>query len=318
MDSGAIAKILKGSGMAGLLKYAAQEGKGPDGGAPVIIDRWHIHGNTVREMTREFGRVRAVAGPGQHVLDVPFGWRTHDHAPPRETRAAYIADWARMMGYGDCPRVTFEHLDTENVNDHVCLLRVNGKGEVVSDSWDWVRSNRICGELDLKYGLQPENRHPGMEPVPDRVPGKMDRARDVFRSAVKKTRQEDGTWLDLQDALGQEGYEIVPISKNSGVIQGYGIRGPEEFWSPISKMNKAWTESRLKLGGQLADIRDQAEALAWIRSRPSLDEIEALEFSEPQHSEVTHEHELQPDPKPGQRPHPRAGGEAAPVPPGHH
>lgn len=271
---GVIADIHKGTGMSGLLRYVLRHGKGEAGGRPVVIDRHHIHGGDLRTVEREFALIRSIAGPGKHVLHVPFSWRPEE-CPDRETRADYVRRWAQRMGYGDCPYLVVEHRDTDIVHDHLALLRVDGKGEVVHDSFDFFRSSAVRDDLDREFGLRPERRI--RQDALDRPmgPGKWDRERALFREALDGSR----SWRDLREALAVRGADLVVTRKSGGEIQGIGIRTEDGGYAPASKMHRSWSYARLGkvLAGDLAELEDQAEALAWLRSRPSLDEIEGLD-----------------------------------------
>lgn len=267
---GVIAEQIKGRGMTGVLKYIFQAGKGPDGKRPVVIDRHHIHGSDLDTIGREFAVIRAIAGPGRHVLHVAFSWRPEE-CPSREERARYIREWTTRMGYGDCPCLVAEHLDTDITHDHLALLRVDGRGEVVRDSHDYCRSSHIRAELDREFGLRPE---PRFRDDPERPlgDGKKARAVEGFREALESAR----TWTDLRAGLAARGLDLVVTFKSGGEIQGIGVRDEAGGYSPASKLHRRWSYAHLdeRLEGDLAEDEARAEALAWLRARPSLDEAE--------------------------------------------
>ena len=231
---GVIASIYKGYGIGGCISYCLEEGKGLDGGVPVIIDRSFVEGDTVAELTRSFAPYRRIAGPGKDVWDVPFSWRRRE-LRDRATRIDYMNDWKRLMGLADCPSVAFEHHDADNnLNDHLVLLVMDGTGERVHQGWDRTRSNKICGELDAKYGLEPENRtrKTGDEieiDGPEIGPGgKLKLAKLQLESAIDRAKARDGTWAALDEELRRGGYELVPImhgkGKLAGQVKGIGVR----------------------------------------------------------------------------------------------
>ena len=206
---GVICAIYKGRGMRGLLLYCLAAGKGQDEGMPKIIGASYVEGETPEELSRSFGQYRRVAGPGKDVWDVPFSYR-REEAPDALTREAYAQEWIQRMGLGDCPWALIEHQDAEkNINDHLVLLGVNGKGERVHQAWDWTRSNRICGDLDEKYGLRPENRTKRVE---DRVidptapGGKQGLATIHFASSLDRAKAAGGSWRALDAELRRGGY----------------------------------------------------------------------------------------------------------------
>lgn len=265
---GVIAAIYKGTGMGGLQRYLFEEGKGPDGGRPRVLDLSFVEGDSAAELTRSFGVYRRIAGEGKDVWDVAFSWR-REEAPARAVRVAYVQDWKHRMGLEDCPSVLVEHQDAPvNINDHLALLAVDGKGRRVHQAFDWNRSNKICGELDLKYGLTPENRTKRLEDPeldPFKVMGKRDLAALHFQGALARAKAAGNTWKALAGELLRGGYELYVVihqkGKLQGLVKGIGARSLTDQRASFdgSALSRKWSyQGLLKHYGIEGDIREIA------------------------------------------------------------
>ena len=252
---GVIASIYKGTGIGGALLYVLAQDKGPDQGKPRILGASYVEGETAEELSRSFGQYRRIAGPGKDVWDVPFSYR-REEAPDPLTREAYAQEWIQRMGLGDCPWVLVEHQDAErNINDHLVLLAVDGKGQRVHQAWDWTRSNRICGELDQRFGLMPENRTKRVEDLvltPDAPGGKLELAALQFGAALDRAKAAGGSWRALDQELRRGGYELVVIThekgKLAGQVKGIGVRDlvDEGNYFNGSELSRKWSYGKLQ------------------------------------------------------------------------
>jgi hypothetical protein len=60
------------------------------------------------------------------------------------------------MGLAGCSFVAFQHHDTHHPHIHLVVCRVHPvRKKVVSDSWDFFRSARVCRDLERRYALTP-------------------------------------------------------------------------------------------------------------------------------------------------------------------
>jgi hypothetical protein len=69
----------------------------------------------------------------------------------REMAEAYM----REMGYGHQPYVVFKHTDIDRSHIHIVSVCVDEQGKKISDSFEKMRSMKVCRELERKYGLLP-------------------------------------------------------------------------------------------------------------------------------------------------------------------
>jgi len=66
------------------------------------------------------------------------------------------------MGYGDQPFVVFKHTDIDRSHIHIVSVAVDEHGKKISDTFEKIRSMKICRELEKKFGLisAVEKQHP--------------------------------------------------------------------------------------------------------------------------------------------------------------
>lgn len=142
-----IAKLVKGRGFRGALDYDLKQEKGR------VIDT-NMAGRTPRELAAEFGEIRRLrpkvdkavlhvslsAAPGEKLSDAQW----------REIGQRYL----QGMGFKDNQFLITRHTDTDHEHIHILANRITFGGEVVSDSLDYSRQERIVREIERQYQLE--------------------------------------------------------------------------------------------------------------------------------------------------------------------
>ncbi|MFI3293410.1 MAG: conjugal transfer protein MobB [Rikenellaceae bacterium] len=67
-------------------------------------------------------------------------------------------EYMEKMGYGAQPYVIYKHNDIERGHIHIVTLNVDSTGKKISDSNNYHRNNKVCREIEQKYGLNPAER----------------------------------------------------------------------------------------------------------------------------------------------------------------
>lgn len=144
-----IAKQIKGKDFYGVLAYNEKKvGQGQG----YVLDTNITYGKTI-EMTREFNLVRQLrprlVKAVYHVsLNLPHTDKMNDK---EFTSLAW--DYLHGMGFDDNQYIVYRHVDQEHQHIHIIANRVKLSGNVVSDSNDYKRSERVVRMLEKKYGL---------------------------------------------------------------------------------------------------------------------------------------------------------------------
>jgi len=142
-----IGKISKGSGFRGCLYYVL----GRTGAE--IIDT-NMDGDSPRSLANEFAISRQLRPKlNQVVCHVALSLRPEEHLNNASWQIA-IAQYLKEMGFTNNQYVAVKHTDKEN-HEHIHLVtsRVRMDGSVVSDSWDWTRSQDVIRKLEQNFGL---------------------------------------------------------------------------------------------------------------------------------------------------------------------
>ncbi len=70
-----------------------------------------------------------------------------------ETFNALAENYMQEMGYGDQPYVVFKHTDNERTHIHIVSVCVDEYGKRISDSFEKVRSMKVCRKLEKQFKL---------------------------------------------------------------------------------------------------------------------------------------------------------------------
>ncbi|WP_394755238.1 relaxase/mobilization nuclease domain-containing protein [Rhodoferax sp.] len=165
-----ISKIIKGTGMQGLVSYAM------NGDHRAIIGG-NLAGRTPRHLSKEFGQFRKLRPSlSRAVAHLMLSAAPED--PPLDAEAwNLIADiFLKDLGYQSCPHVIFRHNDTGHDHIHIACLRIGPDGKTVPDSNDRFKAERSLARIEEQFGLRRVNlvkkkRQPKtkQEPVPPDV-----------------------------------------------------------------------------------------------------------------------------------------------------
>ncbi|WP_103670749.1 relaxase/mobilization nuclease domain-containing protein [Pseudanabaena sp. BC1403] len=142
-----IGKIIKGKSFQGCLSYvmgktgAAVVGMNMDGKDPYsLANEFSLSWQLRPKLNYKVCHVILSLSPEEHLNN--DAWQTA------------IAQYLKEMGFTNNQYVAVKHTDKEN-HEHIHLVtsRVRMDGSVVSDSWDWTRSQDIIRKLEQDFGL---------------------------------------------------------------------------------------------------------------------------------------------------------------------
>ena len=142
-----IGKIIKGRGFRGCLSYVLEKT-----GAEIIDT--NMDGDSPRSLATEFSLSRQLRPMlNQVVCHVSLSLSPDEHLNNASWQQV-IAQYLKDMDFSNNQYVAVKHTDTAN-HEHVHLVtsRVKMDGSVVSDSWDWTRSQESIRKLEKDFGL---------------------------------------------------------------------------------------------------------------------------------------------------------------------
>lgn len=141
-----IAKMIKGRGFRGVLDYALH----PDKGYMLCSN---MAGQTPRELATEFGQIRNLRPNLKKVVcHVSIALMPSESLTDDEWRD--VADeYLQQMGFANSQYVAVKHTGTEHPHIHLIINRIDIDGQVVSDSHDYKRQEKVMRGLEQKYNL---------------------------------------------------------------------------------------------------------------------------------------------------------------------
>ena len=146
-----ISKIIKGTGMEGVVSYAM------DGDHRVIIGG-NLAGRTPRQLSKEFGQFRKLR-PSLERAVAHLMLSAAPEDPPLDAQAwnRIVDIFLKDLGYQSCPHVIFRHNDTGNDHIHIACLRIGPDGKTVPDSNDRFKAERSLARIEEQFGLRRVN-----------------------------------------------------------------------------------------------------------------------------------------------------------------
>ncbi|TLP79242.1 relaxase/mobilization nuclease domain-containing protein [Maribacter sp. ACAM166] len=144
-----IAKQIKGKDFYGVLAYNEKK---VEQGMGYVLDTNITIGKTVH-MTQEFNIVRQLRPRlGKAVYHVSLNLPYEDSLSDKQFTSLGM-DYLKGMGFDDNQYIMYRHQDQEHEHIHIIANRVKFSGELVSDSKDYERSERLVRKLELNYSL---------------------------------------------------------------------------------------------------------------------------------------------------------------------
>ena len=210
-----IAKIMKGSGFKGVINYILDLKKGTE-----LIDSSGVRTDRVSHIIQSFidqtdlnPRVDKVVG------HISLSFSAQDS--PRlsnEWLVKVAREYMEKMGVKDTQYIIGRHFDKEHPRIHIAFNRINNKGKTISDRNDRFRSEKICKELTIKYGLYFAG---GKEQVKEYRLKEPDKTKYEIYQALKTEIARCRDWETLLSRLEKQDIDVrFKYKGNSQEVQG--------------------------------------------------------------------------------------------------
>ena len=210
-----IAKIMKGSGFKGVINYILDLKKGTE-----LIDSSGVRTDRVSHIIQSFidqtdlnPRVDKVVG------HISLSFSAQDS--PRlsnEWLVKVAREYMEKMGVKDTQYIIGRHFDKEHPHIHIAFNRINNKGKTISDRNDRFRSEKICKELTIKYGLYFAG---GKEQVKEHRLKEPDKTKYEIYQALKAEIARCRDWTTLLSHLEKQDIGVrFKYKGNSQEVQG--------------------------------------------------------------------------------------------------
>ncbi|UOY04977.1 relaxase/mobilization nuclease domain-containing protein [Muricauda sp. SCSIO 64092] len=194
-----LAKQIKGKDFYGLLAYNEKKVENDQG---YVLDCGISH-DTVVNMTKEFNMVRQLRPNLEKVVyHVSLNLPLMDNLGDSEF-ANLGFDYLQGMGFDSNQYIMYRHTDTNHEHIHIIANRVKYSGEVVSDSRDYQRSEKLVRKLEIKYGLS-QVESPVLKQKAGITQQEIEKAIRTGKAPIKLVLQQriDGAMIRSNDVQG--------------------------------------------------------------------------------------------------------------------
>ena len=141
-----------------------------------------------------------------------------------ETLTQIAKEYMEALGYGNQPYIVFKHNDIAREHIHIVSLRVDSRGQKISDKFEKRRSKKITNALERKFGLIPISK--------------------VTDKAMKETPKIDTTQGNIKE-------QVANVARM--VLKHYHFCSLGELNAILSKYNLAVEEVKTEFRGKKYD-----------------------------------------------------------------
>ena len=220
-----IAKQVKGKSFRGVLNYLHEkEGSRIIGG--------NMAGDNPRVMSAEFAVSRQLNPRlSKAVYHSSLSLPKTEHLDD-DTWSAIAEEYLGGMGFGESQYVVYRHSDKDHDHVHIVASRIRiTDGTTVSDSWDYVRSEKLVRELEHKYELTPTisskqklqcGQTTGEQRLIDRT-GESS-VRKELTSAIDRQTDRAVSMPELINRLKEQGVDARISITRTGLIKGISYK----------------------------------------------------------------------------------------------
>ena len=145
-----IAKIMKGSGFKGVINYILDPKKGTE-----LIDCSGVRTESISHIVQSFiDQTELNPRVGKVVGHISLSFSAQDSPKlSNEWMTKVAREYMEKMGIKDTQYIIGRHFDKEHPHVHIAFNRIDNNGKTISDRNDRFRSEKICKELTVRYGL---------------------------------------------------------------------------------------------------------------------------------------------------------------------
>ena len=196
-----IAKIVKGTSFRGCVQYVT----GKDEAKILASDGVLLGsvGNIADSFEYQRGLNPRCSKPVGHIA---LSFKSEDKEKLTDEMMAKIArEYMELMGIKDTQFILVRHHNTANPHCHLVYNRVDNNGRIISDKFEWKRSEKIVKHLKDKYGLTYSD---GKGQTRTERLHYTERTKFEIQNAVKTALQASRTWRQFTESLRQQGVEV--------------------------------------------------------------------------------------------------------------
>ncbi len=253
-----IAKIGRGNHLKGVLLYNYEKVEKDQGN----IIHWHkmmesITGKfTIPLLERSFEPYLIANNKTEKpILHISLNPNPKDVVSD-ETFNALAENYMQEIGYGDQPYVVFKHTDTERAHIHIVSVCVDEYGKRISDSFEKVRSMKVCRKLEKQFKLTSAIGKKEKKDIPiQKVNAKTDNLKQQIASVLTFVN-ENYNYQTFGEYNALLSFFNITSQEVRGIIHGKEKRGLVYFATDSlgKKVSNPFKSSRLSQPVGLADL----------------------------------------------------------------
>jgi len=210
-----IAKIVKGGSFSGVIKYILDSAKNTE-----LLNSEGVRLRDIDSIIKSFEmQTKLNSRVSKPVYHISLNFSAQDRGMlSNELMTQIASEYMIGMGLVDTQFIIGKHNDKEHPHLHIACNTVNNHGRTISDRNDRFRSEKICKELTLKYGLYFAQ---GKENVKEDRLKEPDKTKYEIYNVLKNNVPNCQNWKELINRIKIEGVDTQLIYKgNTAVVQG--------------------------------------------------------------------------------------------------
>nr|HRC87094.1 relaxase/mobilization nuclease domain-containing protein [Thermoanaerobaculia bacterium] len=141
--------------------------------------------------------------------------------------AEIVSFYLERMGYAEAPSLAYLHEDTAHKHIHIVTTPTTFRGEAISESWDWPRSERVAREIEERWQLR-RVASSKLAPRKDLSRGELAAAertgeapaRKVFQNEIAETALRAKTFLEFLARVEARGFSVRVRLASTGELAG--------------------------------------------------------------------------------------------------
>lgn len=270
-----IGKLLKGRGARGLAEYllGSHDHNGELRDSVEVIGGT-FSGTNAREIAAEFGALHQLRPTlGVHVMHMSLRLPPDERPVSNDEFAAIARHWAEGMGIEGYSVI--RHGDD---HVHIAASRIRSDGSVVSDNWDWKRSEQLVRQIEERFDLvqveashllEPERaaehrKAPRMEEIALAEKGQIV-AKEVIADLIQSQLGNGKVSAsDFARRLENAGVTVIPNLSSTGKLSGFAYELDGQRIT-ASALGRGFTLGNLKKQGLDYEQSRDFEALNRLR-----------------------------------------------------
>lgn len=252
-----IAKQIVGTSFRGVLNYNEQKIK--EGYGELIGT--NMLGTDSKTLAKEFNLISVLKPNVSKVVYHTSLSIAPDEQLSNEQFQELGEKYLNKMGFGNSQYLIYRHTDQEHPHIHLLANRIDMNGDVVSDKWNYKRSEKVVRELEKEFGLKEvissdkvEDKALSKGQIENYKRTSQIPIRTQLQIITKEVLAYSCSLSDFESKMNQAGANVLFHKNKQGKIFGASFE-LDGIKFKASQLGKAYSWNKIK--NQLSYERDQ-------------------------------------------------------------